>query len=122
MVLPTTSTSDWMSGIDIPSRVFRSGGDEETELYEEEDEFVLTVEMPGFEKEEIEVNWHDGRLNISAEHKDEERGRKRRYHRTFRFPKKVVDEDISATYRNGVLEVRLPIERKTTKGREIEVE
>ena len=125
MALPTKETDNWTQGLDFPSQLFGGGGfgSNDYELYEEEGEFVLTVEMPGFEREEIDVAWQDGVLNVAAEHTDEERGRKRTYHRRFRFPRVVDEEDIRATYRNGVLEVTLPaIEEGTTRGKHIPVE
>jgi HSP20 family protein len=116
-------TSTWTRGIDLPSRLFSGFGSDDYELYEEDDEFVLTVEMPGFEPEEIDVNWHEGRLNISAEHVDEAAGRERTYHRSFRMPKEIDPEEIGARYRNGVLEVRLPVlDGATRRGHSIEVE
>jgi HSP20 family protein len=126
MPLPTTPDTSWMQGLDLPSRVLggesRFGGTD-YELYEEDDEFVLSVEAPGFEAEEFDVAWDDGVLNVAAEHVDEDRGRRRTYHRRFRFPKTVADEDIAAQYRNGVLEVRLPLEvDATATGRTIPVE
>ncbi|MFC6726071.1 Hsp20 family protein [Halobium palmae] len=48
--------------------------------------FVLPVEMPGFERSDIDVNRYDGRLDVAAEHHDDARDRKRTYHRTFRRP------------------------------------
>ncbi|WP_265111187.1 Hsp20/alpha crystallin family protein [Halosolutus halophilus] len=121
MVLrPTPST--WTQGLDMPSRLFGDQGSNDYELYEEDDEFVLTVDMPGFETDEIEVTWDEGVLNVAAEHVDDERGRKQTYHRRFRFPKDIVDEEISAAYTNGVLEISLPIAGATTRGKEIPVE
>jgi len=55
-------------------------------------------------------------------YEEEARNERRSYHRRFRFPKEVIDEDIAASYQNGVLEVTLPIEGPATGGREIEVE
>jgi HSP20 family protein len=99
-----------------------AGDTDDYELYEEDGEFVLSIELPGFEREEISVMWDDGVLNIAAEHDDEARNERRTYHRRFRFPKEVIDEDIAASYQNGVLEVTLPIEGPATSGREIDVE
>ncbi|AUX09004.1 molecular chaperone Hsp20 [Halalkaliarchaeum desulfuricum] len=122
MALPTNTPSSWLQGTDFPSRLFESGTDD-YELYEEDGEFVLTVEMPGFDPEEITASWDDGMLNISAEHEDEDRDRRKTYHRRFRFPKTIDDEAISAQYNNGILEVRLPVETgATVQGREIEIE
>lgn len=121
MPLPTTPASSWVQGIDVPSRVFGTGSDD-YELFEEDDEFVLSIDVPGFERDEIDVRWREGRLAIAAEHADEGANRKRTYHRSFRFPKGVDDEGIEARYANGVLEVRLPIQGATLRGTEIEVQ
>jgi HSP20 family protein len=108
--------------MDFPSQFFETGRDD-YELYEEDDEFVLSVEMPGFDPEDIDVTWDDSVLNVAAERSDESRNRRRTYHRRFRFPKTVADEDISAQYRNGILEIRLPVlEGAAAQGTEIEIE
>ena len=81
------------------------------------------MELPGFDVEDIDVTWDDGMLNIAAEHEDEQRNQRRTYHRRFRFPKRVDDEGIGAQYRNGILEVRLPVTQgATTRGKAIEIE
>lgn len=121
MALPTTTPSSWLESMDFPSQLLETGSDD-YELYEEDDEFVLSVELPGFDVEEIDVTWDDGMLNIAADHEDAERNQRRTYHRRFRFPKRVDDEDIAANYRNGILEVRLPVsEGATTRGKTIDV-
>lgn len=121
MALPTSPTSDFTRSLDFPTRLFGSGSTD-IELYEQEDEFLLSIELPGFDLEDIEVNWYEGRLTISAEHEDETRGRQRTYHRSFRLPKAIEPEEIEASYQNGVLEVSLPIlESATMRGQEIEV-
>nr|WP_276304018.1 Hsp20/alpha crystallin family protein [Halomarina sp. PSR21] len=72
---------------------------------------------------EISVSWDDGVLNIAAEHEDDQRGQRKTYHRRFRFPKSVEDEEVTAKYTNGVLEIRLPVETGApVTGREIEVQ
>ncbi|MFW6153154.1 MAG: Hsp20/alpha crystallin family protein [Halobacteriota archaeon] len=122
MVLPSPTSTNWMDTPNFPSRWFGSVGRSDYELYEEDESFVLTIEMPGFETEDISVTWDEGVLNIAGEHVDEDRGLQRTYHRRFRFPKEIVDEDITAEYHNGVLEVTLPIpEEAVYSGREIEV-
>ncbi len=120
MALPTTAFNPWQSGIDFANRLF--GGMDDFELYEEDDAFVLSVEMPGFDAADIDVVWDDGVLNISADREDTERGRQRTYHRRFRFPKEIDDDAVTANYTNGVLEVHLPAEEGTLTGRQIELE
>ncbi|MCU4751969.1 Hsp20/alpha crystallin family protein [Halobacteria archaeon AArc-curdl1] len=121
MALPRNTPSSWIQGLDFPSRMFETKSTD-YELYEEDDEFVLSVEMPGFNREEITVSWDEGVLNVAAEHEDDERGHRKTYHRRFRFPKNIDDAEIMAQYRNGILEVRLPVETDATvSGTEIEV-
>ncbi|MFB6161267.1 MAG: Hsp20/alpha crystallin family protein [Haloferacaceae archaeon] len=123
MALPTTAPNSWMQSLDVPSRLFGELAGDDYELYEEDDEFVLSVDMPGFGRDEIEVTWDDGVLNVAAEHVDEERGRKKTFHQRFRFPKAIDDEAIAASYANGVLEVRLPaVEDAVTRGKTIPIE
>lgn len=124
-MLEPMTPSTWRQGIDLPSRLFGDGslGADDYELYEEDGEFVLSVEMPGFEREEISVAWDDGLLNVGAEHVEDGRNRKRTYHRRFRFPKEIDTDAITAEYTNGVLEVRLPIaEDIELRGKEIPIE
>ena len=122
MALPSSPATSWMQGLDFPSQLFETGRND-YELYEEDDEFVLSVEMPGFDPEEITVSWDDGVLNIAAEHEDDARGQRKTYHRRFRFPKTVDDEDITAEYANGILDVRLPVlTGAPISGTEIEVQ
>lgn len=120
MALPTTPARTWSRSLDLPSRLF--GTDTDYELYEQDDEFVLTIEMPGFDRDEIGLSWDDGRLYVSAERVEEDRGRRRTFHRTFRFPKEIEPDEIEAEYRNGVLEVVLPmIDPVITHGEPIDI-
>lgn len=108
MALPTGPATSWLQRTGFPSQLFETDSND-YELYEAEDEFVLTVEMPGFDPDEMTLSWDDGVLNIAAEHEDEQRNRRETYHRRFRFPKAIAEDEISAKYTNGILEVRLPV-------------
>lgn len=69
------------------------------------------------------VSWDDDILNIAGETEDEDRGQRRTYHRRFRFPREVDDENIAAEYNSGILEIRLPIMTGSpVSGKEIEVQ
>ena len=121
-MLPQRAPSSWVQDAEFPSQVFGRGRDD-FELYKEDGDFFLGVELPGFDTDDITVAWDDGVLNIGAERADESRGRRKTYHRRFRFPKHVDDDNITAEYTNGVLEVTLPIEEEATaSGREIEIQ
>ena len=124
-MLESTNPSSWRQSLDLPSQLFGEGytGSSDYDLYEEDDEFVLSIDVPGFDREEIDLTWDTGVLNVAAEHVDEDRGRKRTFHRRFRFPKDVDTEAISASYSNGVLEVTVPIrEDVELRGEQIPIE
>ncbi len=122
-MLPTTRspTDTWTQSLDFPSRLFGTGFDD-YELYEEDDQYVLNVDMPGFDLDDVHVSWDEGRLFLWAEHDDDTHGRRKSYRRTFRLPKEIEPDEITAHYRNGVLEVRLPILDARIRGTEIEVQ
>jgi HSP20 family protein len=77
-------------------------------------EYVVRAELPGFSPAEIDVKVSGNVLTLSAEHneeKSEENGRYRRsgsFHRSFTLPQGVLTEKIDADYHNGVLELHLP--------------
>jgi HSP20 family protein len=101
----------------------------ELNVYETEKEFEITLALPGMSKDEIELSLENHTLTISGERTfEEDTGRK--YHRVeSRFGKferslplpDIIDEDnIKATYENGVLTVTVP-KLKEKAGRKIEV-
>jgi len=97
---------------------------------EYDDEFVVMADLPGYDREDIDVRATEGRLTITAEHDAASEDADRRYLRRERrhesvtrsvdLPGPVVDEDASATYRHGVLTItlprRLPTRRTTATG------
>ncbi|MDY6774931.1 MAG: Hsp20/alpha crystallin family protein [Halobacteria archaeon] len=95
------------------------------DVLESSDEVMVLVDLPGCDKETIDLNFERGVLRIEAvREKPLEEGF--RYVRETRndlfegkvpIPTKVVADEASATYDNGLLEVRLP---KKTKDIEIE--
>ncbi len=88
-------------------------------ISENEKQFIIDVEIPGMEKENIDVNLENRRLTVSGERsfesESEENGTK--YHRverhygsfsrTLQLPESVNDESIEATYKNGVLNIKI---------------
>jgi HSP20 family protein len=90
-------------------------------------EVVVRAEAPGFEPAELELNLTGDTLTIRAEHaaekgKEGESREERRFmlKRTLTVPPGIDVEKVAATYRNGVLEVHLPL-RPEAVGRRIEV-
>lgn len=89
-----------------------------TDVIDQDDNYLLQAELPGFKKEDINIDLKNDLLTISASHKEEKDEeeqnkyiRKERYYtsysRSFRV-NNIEAEDIDASYNNGILEVRLP--------------
>lgn len=100
------------------------------DLYEKDGSYVLTVELPGVEKDDIAISIADNVLTISGEkHFAGEQQGKRYYiressggsfSRSFRLPKKIEEGNVEATFKDGVL--RLVIPHKAEDGaRKIEI-
>jgi HSP20 family protein len=83
--------------------------DHEIELYREGDEYVVLMEMEGYDREDLNLTWRDGRLHVEAQHVDTESGRSRVRQRSLSFPKEIDDDGITATVDGGTLEIHLPI-------------
>ncbi|MEF8868396.1 MAG: Hsp20/alpha crystallin family protein, partial [Haloarculaceae archaeon] len=93
----------------------------EVELYREEDSYVVIVELPGANADDVDVNWVDGHLSIAAEVETD--GRRHVVSRRLSVPKEIDPSGISASFEDGVLEVTLPIVGETRPdGIRIEVE
>jgi HSP20 family protein len=94
-----------------------SGWTPALDLYQNNDNVVAVVELPGMRKEDIEISLHDGTLIISGERKDEtspENGATRterstgKFRRSITLPTRVDVNKVNATYKDGVLTVTLP--------------
>jgi HSP20 family protein len=99
-----------------PGQLF-SGWSPALDLYQNNDNFVAVVELPGMRKEEIEISLHDGSLIIAGERKSsslngDKAERTERYVGSFRrsisLPAPVDAEKVNATYRDGILIVTMP--------------
>ena len=100
------------------------------DLYEEKGDIVVKAELPGMEKSEIEVNLTDHHLTIKGEKKKEEEVKEENYYRSERsygsfvrsleLPADVRGDKVTANFKNGILEVRLP-KTEEAKAKEIKV-
>lgn len=81
--------------------------DHELELYKEGDTYEVYADLPGYDREDIDVRFHDSRLHVAAEHN--EGGSTRVFNRHMSLPRSVDTGNITASYHDGVLEVHLPI-------------
>src|SRR6266581_7471653 len=107
-----------------------SGWSPALDLYQNNDNVVAVVELPGMRKEEIEISLHDdGTLTIAGERKregsnGEKPERSERYVGSFRrsitLPSRVDANKVSATYRDDILTVTLP-KAEEAKPKQIQV-
>lgn len=112
------------------SSVVTSAWAPQVDIKEEADRFVIYADLPGIDPRDVEVLMDKGILSIKGERRNEvveENERfsrvERRYggfHRRFALPDSADPDGVSASGRNGVLEVVIP-KRPETTPRRIEV-
>ena len=105
---------------------YRFGGEANLSLESDEHGYVVFADLPGFEKEEIDLRFDEGVLSIHAVHEmtDERGARSRRVHEELSVPGDVLVDEIEAEYHNGVLEVRIPTETEpeSSSGHQIDID
>ena len=90
-----------------------------TDIKEHDDNYVISVDLPGYDKENIKVDITDGYLTVSAktdsENNEEEKGkyvRRERYFgecsRSFYVGDDISVEDVDASFKNGTLVMEIP--------------
>ena len=88
------------------------------DILESKDAYLIRVELPGMKKEDINLEFRDGAVTLSGERKVEQPAAGVEYHRaervagkflrSFYLPQTVKQEDMRATYRDGILEIHAP--------------
>jgi len=98
-----------------------------TNFKETDKEFIIQVEVPGIEKDKIQLNITNNRLEIKAERKQEKESKEREdysytksylgFYQAFDVPENTDINKINASYKNGVLTIKIPkkIINKTKK-------
>ena len=87
------------------------------DVSETENQFMITAELPGMKKEDINISLENGRLSISGERSFENEEKGKTYHRvetqygsfnrSFQLPDNVSEESITATYEDGLLNITI---------------
>ncbi|MFZ9661363.1 MAG: Hsp20/alpha crystallin family protein [Chitinophagaceae bacterium] len=116
---------DFFNG--IPSRFFQDepmpqNGLAPVNIIEKENQFLIELQVPGYDKSEFKIHMDQSTLTISAEKKHEQTTETDRivkkefstksFSRSFTLDESVLSEDIVAKYENGVLNVTLPKKEK----------
>ena len=90
-----------------------------TDIQETDHSYILDIDLPGYKKEDIQVELNDGYLSIHAktsnEVKDEKKGKFVRHERfmgecsrSFYIGEDIKEEEIKASFKNGILNLEVP--------------
>ncbi|WP_044913944.1 Hsp20/alpha crystallin family protein [Butyrivibrio sp. WCE2006] len=91
-----------------------------TDVKEEDNQYVVSIDLPGFSKEDINLELNEGYLTISASKnmnndKNDKKGRlirQERYsgsmQRSFYVGDQITEEDVKASFKHGVLSLTIP--------------
>ena len=109
----TFEVGDWMPAVDIS---------------ETEDAFVVKAELPGVDKDDVNVKIENGILTIRGEKKTKAEDKKNHriectygsFVRSFTLPQTTKSDSIEAEYKNGILNLTIP-KSEEVKPKEIEV-
>ena len=107
-----------------------------TDIKEKKDKYIIEMDLPGYEKENINLSLKDGYLEVTAkvikEEHNEEKERyvhKERFYgtcaRSFYVGEDVTEKDIHAEFKNGILRVDVPkieAKKELPEAKRIEIE
>lgn len=106
----------WPHGLQAARSAFP--GTPKVDMAENDDEVVVTADLPGLEEKDVNVSLDGDLLTISGARREEREDRKRSYHliersygefhRTLQMPAGVNKDKVKAAFKNGVLKVTLP--------------
>ena len=88
------------------------------DIYETENELVLSAEIPGIDEKDIEIKLEDNTMTLKGERKFEKETKEENYHRieraygsffrSFTLPPYIDQEKIRAEHHNGILKISMP--------------
>jgi HSP20 family protein len=110
----------WLTGVWAPP----------VDIRETDDAVILKAELPGFSKDDVHIELHNNRLTLRGERKHEAEVKEEQYHRreraygsfqrAFLLPATIDQEQVTASFKNGILELRLP-KSETAKPKRIAI-
>ena len=120
--MPDTTRRNWFDDMFEP---FSTGNNVmKTDIREKDGRYLLDISLPGYRKEDLKISLYNGTLTVSADHNEtsEETDAKGRVVRQERYTgsckrswyvgEGVTENDIHASYENGVLTLDVPSENK----------
>lgn len=101
-----------------------------TDISEDKDNFYLHADLPGVTKDNLKLNFVDGKLTISGERSQEKEEQGKtfhrversfgKYYRSFTLPEKIIADKISAEFKDGQLTVKIP-KAEEAKPKELQI-
>ena len=123
MMIPRRKSDSWdlFNGLFEGDEFFTKNENSimKTDIKEKSDKYVIEIDLPGYEKENINLTLKEGYLEVSAavrkesdSGEDEKYVHKERYYghcaRNFYVGDNVTEEDIKAEFKNGTLKIDIP--------------
>ncbi|QNP53249.1 Hsp20/alpha crystallin family protein [Hymenobacter qilianensis] len=115
----------------VASRGRLSSFSPQVDAYETERGYQIEAALPGMKREDIKVDFQQGRLTISGERQFKNEQNDRRYHlvessygsfqRSFQLPDAVSPDQIEASFEDGVLRVMVPKDTQKTMRHQIDI-
>lgn len=101
------------------------------DISETKDDLVITAEIPGMNKKDIKISLNDNILTLRGKREQEKKTDEENYHRiersygafhrSFTLPTTVKQDQVKATYKDGILQINLP-KAEEAKPKEIGIE
>lgn len=102
------------------------------EAFQKEDRFIVRAELPGVKKDDVQVELTDDRLIVQGQRREEQEEEREGFYRSelsygsfyraIPLPEGVIAESAEATFRDGVLEIRIQAPpSEVTKARRLEI-
>ena len=109
----------------------RRGHMMKTDIYEKDDKYVIEMDVPGFKKDEVCVDYEDGYVTVTAKKSEEDKKEDKNYIRRERvygeytrsfYVGNIKEEDIKAKFDDGMLKIKFPKENQKENIKQIPVE
>lgn len=102
------------------------------DIYEEEGNYIIEASLPGFNKEDVKIEYNEGKIIISAEKEKDEVSKDKRYirketHFSNKYERSFylgdLDEsNINAKFKNGILKITAPKLTKENNKKYIDID
>jgi len=102
------------------------------EMFERENQLVIRADLPGLKKDDVQIELRDDSVVIQGERQEERKEEREgfystertygRFYREIPLPEGADTDEATATFRDGVLEIAIPLGEGETRGRQLEIQ